>query len=82
MKNFDLVNKSWVFNKKVAKNFDKHVNQSIPDYSDLQNYIASLSEWFLKDGAVIYDLGCSTGETIKRIASLNVTTKKILYKIK
>ena len=46
MKNFDLVNKSWVFNKKVAKNFDKHVNQSIPDYSDLQNYIASLSEWF------------------------------------
>ena len=75
MKNFDLVNKSWVFNKKVAKNFDKHVNQSIPDYSDLQNYIASLSEWFLKDGAVIYDLGCSTGETIKRITSLNVTTK-------
>ena len=75
MKNFDLVNKSWVFNKKVAKNFDKHVNQSIPDYSDLQNYIASLSEWFLKDGALIYDLGCSTGETIKRITSLNVTTK-------
>ena len=53
MKNFDLVNKSWVFNKKVAKNFDKHVNQSIPDYSDLQNYIASLQNGFKRWGCNI-----------------------------
>lgn len=74
MKNFDLVNKSWAFNKKVSKHFDKHVNQSIPNYSELQNYIANLSEWFLKEDALIYDLGCSTGETIKRITNLKITT--------
>lgn len=75
MKNFDLINKSWVFNKEVSRSFDKHVSQSIPRYSELQNYIASLSEWFLKEGALIYDLGCSTGETIKRITNLKTTNK-------
>ena len=34
-----------------------------------------LSEWFLKDETIIYDLACSTGETIKKITELKVTNK-------
>ena len=56
----------WKFNKNVSNNFDKHVRQSIPMYDQIQKYICSLSEWFLKDGSNIYDLGCSTGETAKK----------------
>lgn len=66
---------TWRFNDNVAKNFDKHVNQSIPHYGDLQIYISSLAEWFIKDGSLIYDLGCSTGESVKNICKLNTTTK-------
>ena len=66
---------TWRFNDNVAKNFDKHVNQSIPHYSDLQIYISSLAEWFIKDGSLIYDLGCSTGESVKNICKLNTKTK-------
>ena len=33
------------------KSFDKHVNQSIPHYKELQLYISSLAEWFIKDGS-------------------------------
>lgn len=70
-----LVEKTWRFDNKVAKKFDTHVNQSIPHYLDLQNYTVKLSEWFLKDDTLVYDLGCSTGETIKQILNLNISTK-------
>ena len=52
---------SWIFNKNVAISFDKHVRQSIPFYDLIQKYITSISEWFIKDHSIIYDLGCSTG---------------------
>ena len=74
--NFTLssIEGTWRFNDNVAKNFDKHVNQSIPHYKDLQTYISALAEWFIKDGSVIHDLGCSTGESIKNICKLNTKT--------
>ncbi len=73
-----LVEKTWRFDDEVATKFDTHVNQSIPHYSSLQKYIARLSEWFLKDNCNIYDLGCSTGETINQLLKLKISTK---YKI-
>tara|TARA_Y100000389_G_scaffold188076_1_gene210210 strand:+ start:35913 stop:36653 length:741 start_codon:yes stop_codon:yes gene_type:complete len=69
---------TWKFNKNVANVFDKHVKQSIPHYDDIQDYIVSLSEWYIKDNSVIHDLGCSTGETIKKINHLNLSNN---YKI-
>ena len=66
---------SWVFNKDVAKIFDLHVKQSIPFYDDIQKHISSLSEWFIKDRSIIYDLGCSTGETAKNIVEFNKKRK-------
>ena len=74
-KSLSLIEKTWRFSDVVAENFDQHVNQSIPHYEDLQNYLVQLSEWFLKDDAVIYDLGCSTGATIEKILELNISTK-------
>ena len=61
---------SWKFNRKVSNQFDKHVRQSIPHYDDIQKYICTLSEWFIKDKSTIYDLGCSTGETAKNLCSI------------
>lgn len=70
----NLIGKTWRFNDEVADAFDVHVAQSIPHYNDLQNYLVQLSEWFLKDDEVVYDLGCSTGETIKKILELKIST--------
>ena len=69
----------WKFNKNVSNKFDKHVKQSIPHYDDIQNYICSLSEWFLKDGSIIYDLGCSTGQTAKNLFKRFPNTKFKFY---
>ena len=70
-----IVEGTWKFDDDVAQIFDKHVNQSVPHYQDIQNYVVKLSEWFLKENAVVYDLACSTGETIKKIISLKVSNK-------
>ena len=74
IKKLPLIEKTWRFNDNVAQNFDVHVSQSIPHYNDLQKYLVQLSEWFLKDNVIVYDLGCSTGETIKKIFELNIST--------
>ena len=73
-KKLKLINKSWAFNKNVSLSFDEHVRQSIPFYDVFQKDIAKISEWFLKDNSVAYDLGCSQGLTIKNISKLNIDT--------
>jgi tRNA (cmo5U34)-methyltransferase len=73
------VSKNWKFTKNVSREFDRHVNQSIPEYLEMQNYIASLSQFFIKDDQIIYDLGCSTGQTAKNI--LDFVSEDIKYQI-
>lgn len=71
----NIISKTWIFNDKVAKKFDLHVKQSVPFYSVFQKHIAKISEFFLKNDALIYDLGCSTGKTIEEIFKLKLNTK-------
>tara|TARA_Y100000590_G_scaffold243656_1_gene273914 strand:- start:15 stop:752 length:738 start_codon:yes stop_codon:yes gene_type:complete len=66
---------SWKFDSNVAQSFDKHVRQSIPHYDSIQKYICSMSEWFIKKGSLVYDLGCSTGETAKNICEFSYNRK-------
>ena len=73
------VSKNWKFTKNVSREFDQHVNQSIPEYLEMQNYIASLSQFFIKEDQIIYDLGCSTGQTAKNI--LDLVSEDIKYQI-
>ena len=70
---------NWQFDVHVAQNFDKHVKQSIPHYESIQKYICSFSEWFIKKDSIIYDLGCSTGETAKNICNFHYN-KKVNFK--
>ena len=69
----------WKFNDEVALNFDEHVHNSIPHYNSMQHYISKLSEWFVKDRSVIYDLGCSSGNTILNISQKNYKKKKLKF---
>jgi len=53
----------WDFNEEVANSFDSHVRKSIPLYDEIQRVVVEMSEWFVREGSVIYDIGSSTGET-------------------
>lgn len=60
-------NAAWSFGGDVPKNFQKHAKRSIPFYEEGHRLICYLSDFFLKNGSICYDLGTSTGELIKKL---------------
>jgi len=62
-------NANWSFGGDVSKVFDSHVSKSVPLYQEGHDLIAKVSDFFLHDSSVCYDLGCATGELVRIIAS-------------
>jgi len=64
---FDIDNpfspESFAFDKRVVNVFDDMVNRSVPGYETIQLLVADLALRFNRNN-LIYDLGCSTGNTI------------------
>src|SRR5262245_10104455 len=52
------------FGANVARVFDDMVNRSVPYYGEIQRMMAELASNHAKEGADVYDLGCSTGTTM------------------
>jgi len=57
----------WNFGGKVPKNFQDHVSRSVPLYYAGHDLILKLSDFFLKENSICYDLGCSTGDLIIKL---------------
>ena len=67
-KNINSKRSNWRFDKSVVKNFDEHISKSVPFYKITHDIIVKLSDFFLKDNSLCYDLGCSNGTLLKEIA--------------
>jgi tRNA (cmo5U34)-methyltransferase len=61
----------WRFDKNVSKAFDSHVHKSVPFYDEIQRMVIELSEYFVRDHSVVYDLGSSTGTTLGLLSSVH-----------
>jgi len=59
---------SFTFDKAVADVFDDMVSRSVPFYEELQKCVVELTWAFAAPGSAVYDLGCSTGTTLKLLA--------------
>jgi len=57
----------WRFDETVAKIFDRHIRESVPFYNEIHRMTAEISDWFVRDSSLVYDLGTSTGEGVRRI---------------
>lgn len=57
----------FTFNGPVASVFDDMADRSIPFYDVVQGLTAELVSRFVKPGSLVYDLGCSTGNTMVRL---------------
>ena len=66
---------AWNFANNVPRQFVSHAKKSIPGYSEGHNLIISLSDYFLENDSVCYDIGSSTGELLFKIS--NHTNKKV-----
>jgi len=64
-------NANWKFGSKVAENFDLHARKSIPNYSEGHRLITNLSDFFIGSNSICYEIGCSTGTLIYKLAHQN-----------
>lgn len=53
------------------KDFDNHIEVSIPNYIHITDLILNLSTYFINDNSNIYDLGCSTGILLNKLSYHN-----------
>jgi tRNA (cmo5U34)-methyltransferase len=67
--NITKENANWSFGGKVSKQFDAHVSKSVPLYQEGHDLILKLSDYFLHENSICYDLGCSTGTLLQKISS-------------
>ncbi len=68
-------NASWTFGGDVCDNFDAHVSKSVPLYAVGHDLILKVSDFFLNDASVCYELGCSTGALTYALATRNQNKK-------
>jgi tRNA (cmo5U34)-methyltransferase len=58
------------FGEKVAAVFDDMLDRSVPFYREIQRMITEMARDFAVEGTNIYDLGCSTGNTMLSLHSI------------
>ena len=69
--NIKAENANWRFDGETAKSFDNHVSKSVPFYKEGQTLICNISDYFVKNDSIIYEIGCSTGELTTKLAEHN-----------
>ncbi len=62
---------NWKFGGETSKNFDEHVSKSVPLYQEGHDLICDMSDFFVKDNSIIYEIGCSTGTLSLKLAEHN-----------
>lgn len=70
-------NASWTFGDSVPDGFTEHVKKSVPYYEDGHDLICKLSDFFLQDDSICYELGVSTGVLIRKLSEYH--NKKISF---
>ena len=72
----DFQKGSFRFNNAVASVFDDMANRSIPFYREVIQLTGKIAQSFVPDNGRIYDLGCSTGNTLMFLAQ-SLQNKKV-----
>lgn len=66
---------SWSFSGDVPKTFSDHVKRSVPYYDAGHDLICKLSDFFVRDNGIAYELGVSTGALIGKMAKQHTHRK-------
>lgn len=67
--NIDSGNAAWKFSGEMVKDFEDHVAKSVPLYQEGHDLILKISDYFVKDDSVCYEIGTSTGVLSYKLAS-------------
>ena len=61
-------NADWKFNGQMVEHFESHVEKSVPLYKEGHDLIIKLSDYFVKNDSICYELGSSAGTLIYKLA--------------
>jgi tRNA (cmo5U34)-methyltransferase len=75
-KNINQHNAGWSF-ENISDDFDSHIQKSIPLYESGHNLICHYSDFFLKSDSIAYDIGCSTGQMLGKLAQRHTHKEQI-----
>lgn len=67
----EAANAGWTFGNDVPATFVDHIRQSVPLYEMGHDLICQLSDFFVRNDSVVYEIGTSTGELIRKLAEHN-----------
>jgi len=77
-KNIQVENAGWSF-ENIADDFDEHVQKSVPLYDQGHDLVCKLSDFFLPEGAVVTEIGTSTGVLAEKFLRHNARRSDIRY---
>ena len=66
--NIQVQEADWTFGGQTPAAFTEHIRQSVPFYDTGHELVGKLSDYFVRDQSVCYDLGTSTGVLAARLA--------------
>ncbi|MEQ8661590.1 MAG: methyltransferase domain-containing protein [Gammaproteobacteria bacterium] len=62
-------NARWRFAGDASTHYDEHVRRSVPYYAETHDLIVQLSDFFVHENSLVYDLGCATGGLLAALAA-------------
>jgi tRNA (cmo5U34)-methyltransferase len=65
----------WNFKGNVVDKFEAHIKKSVPFYSEGQDLVVKLSDYFTQEDSICYEIGCSTGVLSNKLATHLVKRK-------
>jgi len=70
--------KQFEFDENIASVFDDMLNRSVPFYDEVLNLTVYFALKYLKNGDIVYDLGCSTASTLIKLAQKSNIKLKLI----
>jgi len=77
--NIETERAGWTFDGDVADTFVDHVRQSVPYYDAGHDLICQVSDYFVHDDSVCYEIGVSTGQLLNKLATHHSTKPDVKW---
>lgn len=72
-------NAGWTFGGDVADTFVDHIRHSVPLYDSGHDLTCQISDFFVKNDSVCYEIGTSTGELLRKLAVHNASKPDVRW---
>jgi tRNA (cmo5U34)-methyltransferase len=73
--NIKVENSGWRFNGDMVENFEKHISKSVPLYKEGHELIIKISDYFVKNDSICYEIGSSAGTLLSKISEHHKSKK-------